>query len=55
MNETFVTNRTHMYNGESSAIYRTQIAYTGNEIIGIIRRDVFYAHKPYFLMPDHNY
>ena len=43
------------YNGEFHAIYKTCIAYTEGEISGIIRRGVFCAHKPNFLMPGHIY
>ena len=30
-------------------------AYTEGEIDGIMWRDVFYVHEPYFLMPGHKY
>ena len=41
--------------GEFYAIYRTCISYRKGEISGIMLRGVFCAHKPYFLMPGHNF
>ena len=45
-------------NSDFNAIYRTTVvrkSYTKGEISIIMWRDVICAHKPYFLMPGHNY
>ena len=51
IHETLGTSAAH--NGEFKAIYRMCKAYTEGEISEIMWRDVFCAHKPFFLMPGH--
>ena len=43
------------HNAEFNATYRTCIAFKEGAINRIMLRGVFCAHKPYFLMPGHNY
>ena len=40
-------------NGLFNAIYWSYVACTESELMKIMQRVVFCAHKPYFLMPGH--